>query len=201
MTDFRNPLVAIQAILIACVLLTFIVSVAIVGLVTLDDQKINDVTALVALTGAALAACRVWSSDKSQRQGMFWLIVTIACAALALSQWYEGRFEAFAYALHIEDLDDVLLLLTMPPIVLVGLRAKSVGRLVKAVLLVGLVAQLISTGMDLLDDWVAPSLAGGIRQAEIVVDCSELAFLQIYLTAFALFVAGGGRQRMVSMRG
>jgi len=189
MTLIRDPLLAAQTILIGLVPLTFIASAYLIFGLTYDDRWVNDVSGAVALLGAALALCRVWSDDTDQRAGLFWLVASIGFSVLAISQWYEDRLEAVEHALRIENLDDVLLLLVMPPIILIGIRSRGVGWIVKAVLLLGFLAQVVSTGIDLLDDWAAPSLRGGYQALAVLVNHSELVFLQLYLTAFAMFAA------------
>ncbi|WP_395021122.1 hypothetical protein [Dongia sp.] len=185
----RDPLRAIQAILITLVPLTFVAFMVLVAAAPFKDHWVNNVSGAVAMIGSALAHCRFWSSGTNQRAGLFWLAATIGFAVLAISQWYEWRIEAVEHALHIEDLDDVLLLLMMPPTILIGLRAKGVGLIVKALLVIGFAAHVVSTGMDILDDWAASYLQGGSRTMEIAVDYSELAFLQLYLAALTLFAA------------
>jgi hypothetical protein len=138
--------------------------------------------------GAALALCRVLSDETNQRAGLFWLVASIGFSIVAITQWYEHRLEAVEHALRIEDVDDVILLLMMPPIVLIGIRTKGVSRVVKAILLIGFLAQAVSTGMDILEDWVM-SLPGGARTAEIAVNYAELVYVQLYVIAFALFAA------------
>jgi len=140
----------------------------------------------MALMGTALALCRVWSSDTDQRAGLFWLITAIGFCVLAISQWYEDRFEVMERALQIEDFNGVLLLLLMPPIVLIALRTKGASRIVKAILLIGCCANAVSTGMNLLNDW-ATSLPDGTPTTDMALDTSELVFLQLYLGAFAWF--------------
>jgi hypothetical protein len=190
MTLFRNPLAATQAILIALVPFSFVAFAFPIFELTSDDRWVNNVSGAVALLGAALALCRVWSAETNQRAGLFWLVASIGFSILAITQWYEHRLEAVEHALRIEDVDDVLLLLLMPPIVLIGIRTKGVSRIVKAILLIGFLAQTVSTGMDVLDDWRASApLPGGTGTAEIAVNYSELVFLQLYVIAFALFAA------------
>jgi hypothetical protein len=189
MTLFRNPLAATQAILIALIPFSFIAFAFPAFELTSNDRWVNNVSGAVALLGAALALCRVWADETNQRAGLFWLVASIGFSILAISQWYETRLELVEHALRIEDVGDVLLLLMMPPIVLIGLRTRGVSRIVKAILLAGFVVQAVSTGLDLFGDWAAPSFLGGAQAEEIVVNYSELVFLQLYVIAFALFAA------------
>jgi hypothetical protein len=189
MTLFRNPLAATQAILIALVPFSFVAFAFPVFELTSNDRWVNNVSGAVALLGAALALCRVCSDETNQRAGLFWLVASIGFSILAISQWYESRLEVVEHALRMEDVGDVLLLLMMPPIVVIGLRTRGVSRIVKAILLAGFVVQATSTGLDLFGDWAAPSFLGGPRATEIVVNYLELAFLQLYVIAFALFAA------------
>jgi hypothetical protein len=187
MTLFRNPLMATQAILIALVPCSFVAFAFPIFELTSNDRWVNNVSGAVALLGAALALCRVWSDETNQRAGLFWLVASIGFSIVAISQWYEHRLEAVERALRMEDVDDVLLLLMMPPIVLIGIRTKGVSLVVKAILLIGFLTQTVSTGMDILNDWVT-SLPEGARTTEMAVNYSELVFLQLYVIAFALFV-------------
>jgi hypothetical protein len=189
MTHLRNPLTLAQAILIALVPFSFIAFVFPVFALTSEDRWVNNVSGAVALLGAALALCRVWSDETDQRAGLFWLVASIGFCVLSISQWYESRLQVLEHMFHIEDVGDVVLLLMMSPIVLIGIRTRGVSWIVKASLLAGFAAQAVSTGLDLSFDWATLWLPGGASTAEAVVNYSELVFLQLYVVAFALFAA------------
>jgi hypothetical protein len=164
---------------------------------TFDDGLVNTVSGFAALLTGGLAACQICANEASERRHLAWPITTLAFSVLTISQWYEGRTEMIEQALRIENINDVLLLVVLPPALLAGLRAGGVfARWARRIVIVGICAQAVSTGMDVLDNLPKHSALSLFRTSDTAVDVSEIAFLELYLIGVALYTLGELKPRM-----
>lgn len=152
----------------------------------IDDRYLNVLNGGVAalLTGLVAYRFTLGTGDGMARTG--WIIAGIALSLFAGTQLFEGRFEAIERTLHLEDEDDIALLLVLPVAILVAIRAEGIGRNAMLLVVAAAAAQVISTGIDLLDDPLARTEAFSVRETEILVDLSEFVFLQLYLIGLAV---------------
>jgi hypothetical protein len=155
----------------------------------LDDRYLNVLNGAIACLVTGLVAYRFTTGDGMARSR--WIIAGIALSLAALTQLFEGQFEAVEQAFHLEDEDDIALLLVLPVAILLAARAEGIGRNAMLLIAAAVAAQVISTGIDLSDDRLARTDALGVRGTEVLVDVSEFVFLQLYLIGLAVSVMPG----------
>jgi len=136
----------------------------------------------------ALAFCQVCSNEISDRARIAWLVATVALSILAISQWHEAQVQAFERSIQVEDADDLVLLLAMPPAILIGVRGG--GRWAKAILIVGICAHVVATAIDMLGGLGGNSVLSRFRTDDLTADLSELVFLELYLVGFWVYAIG-----------
>ena len=168
---------------------TALASFLMLGRAPIDDRYLNLLNGIMSLMIAGLIAHRLCSGTASGVRRAGWVVAFIALDALAVAQGYEGRTEGIERAFHLEDFDDVALLVALPLGIFVAARAEGIGRSALLFLAAGFLTQAVSTGVDLLDDWFSRSSGFSTETTALFVDFTEFVFLQLYFIGLALFVA------------
>jgi hypothetical protein len=148
--------------------------------VSFYDGLIADLAnGLVALIIAGAAGYRLCLCRDRSFAG--WLLVFIAFDLLALAELSGGRLESLEHSLHIEDFDDIgLLLIVLAALVAVSTREK-LGILQRNILVCGFLAQVVSTAIDLCDGWLTKVRPVTGEDLNFAADFSEFVFLQFYM--------------------
>lgn len=151
----------------------------------LDDSYLSVLNGAIAslLAGLVFYRFAVGSGDGMARSA--WIIAGVALSLFAVTQLFEGQFEAVERTVHLEDVDDVTLLLVLPAAILIATRSEGIGRKAMLLVTVAVAAQIVSTAIDLSDDLLTRTEALSAHKTEVLVDLSEFVFLQLYLIGIA----------------
>jgi len=186
MKAWRTTGIAAETLLAFVALTSCCVAIIALNYSALDDRFLNIFNGAIAslLTGFVAYRYMLGAGDGLARTG--WIIAGVALGVFAVTQFFEGPFEAFEGTLHLEDEDDIALLLVLPLAILVASRAERIGRPAMRLIGLGVAAQIASTAIDLMDGPLARTDALTLRETDILVDVSEFIFLQLYLIGLAL---------------
>jgi hypothetical protein len=151
-----------------------------------NDHTISSLNGVIALLLGGVVAIRFLrgTGDGLARTG--WIIAGAALTLFAVTQFFERPFEAIEQTFHLEDADDVALLLVLPLAVLLASRAEGFGRNAMLFVAAAAAAQAASTVIDLMDGPLARTETLTVRETEVLVDLSEFVFLQLYLIGLAV---------------
>ena len=186
MKPWRNAGIAAETLAAFVALTSCCVAVFALNATPLDDRYLNVLNGAVAslLAGLVFYRFKLRTGDGWAHYG--WIIAGSVLSFVALSQLFEGQFEAVEQALHLEDEADIALLLVIPIALLSAGRADRIGRNALLLLSAAVVCQVISVGLDLMDDRLIATNALNARETELLVDVSEFIFLQLYLIGLAI---------------
>ncbi len=144
-----------------------------------NDLVIDLINGWVALIIAACAGYRLCFYRDRSFAG--WLLAFIVFDLLAIAELSAGRLETLEHRLRMEDFDDIGLLLMVLAALLAVSRREGLAVSQRNILVCGFLAQLVSTAIDLCDDWLTKVRHVTGEELDLAADLSEFVFLQFYM--------------------
>jgi hypothetical protein len=147
------------------------------------DLFLDSGTGILAGLGAAIAGTRLIVGQLGSRGQLAWKLTLAALLFLALGEFCEPFAEAAERQLHIDNIDDLLLLATAPVILRLFANLEPVQIVPRHWMVVGVALQILATGLDFLDEAHAVFL--GSADLATCADFTQLLSVSSYVLALS----------------
>jgi hypothetical protein len=155
------------------------------------DLVLDSGTGILASLGAAIAGTHLIVGQLRSRGRLAWKLTLAALLFLALGEFCEPFAEAAEQQLHIDNIDDLLLLATAPVILRLFANLEPVQIVPRHWMVVGVALQILATGLDFLDEAHAVFL--GSADLATCADFTQLLSVSSYVLALSCAALHGRR--------
>jgi hypothetical protein len=158
-----------------------------------NDWVLDPLTGLVAAVTAFVLSGRMALDAPTKTVRQLWLVVVAVLGLVCISQFAEPFSEHIESYLGIDSVDDCLVLVAAPILLVLTARFDPIPTATRRVLWIAFAFQVAGTLLDLRDD-----AASGNAATSLVSDLADLLTMQLYLLGAALFLASLRRQNFVA---